>query len=69
MICILAGSRLDAERFAKSQFWNDNEWFYGNEFTLVAHECRTILRLPTFFELPFSYWSRIEELANTRKRL
>lgn len=68
MICILASNRVEAERFADGQHWDRAEWFYGNEDTLLVVDKFTILRLPSFFELPFAYWSRIEDLARSRQR-
>lgn len=68
MICILAANRLEADRFAQGQSWQKDDWFYGNEETLHHfHGHYIILRLPSFFELPFAYWSKIETLARTRQ--
>lgn len=68
MICILASNRFEAERFAKGQEWNEKYWFYGSEDNLLNKECKLILRLPSFFELPFAYWSQLDALARTRVR-
>lgn len=68
-ICILAGSRLEALRFAAAQGWDQKYWFCpSNEDALAGMYFTLILRLPGFFELPYSYWSRIEQMALTRVR-
>ena len=66
MICILAGSRLEAERFAKSQEWDHTEWFcplsvdqvkvYKNFHTLV---------IGTFWEHPIPVF--VEEVYRIAK--
>lgn len=68
MICILAGNRHLAEQFAASQDWKKSEFFYGDERSLLTYDTYHIYRHSSFFELPFAYWSRIEELARSRQR-
>lgn len=68
MICLLAASKVDAIRFAAGQFWKKDEWFYGDEHSLMVHDTYHIIRLPGFFELPADYWSRIDSLAVSRQR-
>lgn len=70
MICLLASNRMAALRFALSQDWDQKEFFSGTEETLRLMKGTeyTILRLPCFFELPFEYWSRIENMAREAKK-
>lgn len=71
MICLLAGNQLEAERFATSQYWTRNEWFY-------PHDENDLRRRTNFHVLvigsagqnvPSSYFEKIYELAKRQGKI
>lgn len=68
MICILAGSKREAELWSRGQFLKPSEWFFGDELNLFGRNTYHIITLPGFFELPESYRNRVEDLARGHRK-
>ncbi len=66
MICILAGNRLEAERFASSHLLESDEWFYPkNENELRFRENFHVLVVGGM-SLPEPLFNKILNLAKER---
>lgn len=71
MICILAGNRLEAEKWATGQLLDDNEWFYPNtEMDLLSRKDFHVLVVGTAGQnVHPKYFERILALAKSQGRL
>jgi hypothetical protein len=53
MICILAGNKLEAQRFAQTQEWDKSEWFCPlNKTEIMIHKKFHTLVIGTFWNSP-----------------
>lgn len=71
MICLIAGNRLEAIRFARSQFWDDSEWFFPTDEYDLRHKSNFhVLVIGTAGQnVPSSYFERILSTAHERGRI
>jgi hypothetical protein len=71
MICILSGNYLEAERFARSQEWDDNEWFYpfSPEELLTKRNFHVLVIGTAGQNVPPSYFEKIWTVAKHQGRL
>lgn len=71
MICLIAGNYHEAERFARSQMLERNEWFYPmDESDLYGRINFHVLVVGTAGQnVPSSYFERILSLAKQRGRM
>jgi len=71
MICLIAGDRLEAETWARSQMLARIEWFFPEgEDDLNSRSNFHVLVVGTAgFNVPSSYFNRIYALAQQRGRI
>jgi hypothetical protein len=71
MICILAGNREEARRFAAGQFWESHEWFYPENIgDLFQHSNFHVLVVGTAGQnVSSTYFEKVYNLARQRGRM
>jgi len=71
MICLLAGNYHEAKRYASSQDFEDDEWFYPeNPSELYQRSNFHVLVVGTAGQnVPASYFERVWSLAKMRGRI
>lgn len=71
MICLIAGNYLEAQRYAKAQLLENDEWFFPmDESDLLTKKDFHVLVVGTAgMNTPPSYFERVLSLAKTRGRL
>lgn len=68
MICLLAGSRLEALRFAFGQQLDKDEWFCPDTPDELRGKVNFhVLILPGFAELPESFRDRMYQIAREKR--
>lgn len=71
MICIIAGNYFEAERWARGQLLEPDEWFYPNdERDLNGYQNFHVIVTGTAGQnVPASYFNRVLSLAKQRGRM
>ena len=71
MICVIAGNKLEAERYASSQNWEDTEWFYpASPEELRSRENFHVIVIGTAgMNVPPAYFERVYQLALSRGKM
>ena len=71
MICILSGNYQEAVRYARSQDWEDSEWFFPTDITDL--QARTNFHVVVVgsagMNVPSSYFERVFSLAKHQGRI
>jgi len=71
MICILAGNLVEAQRWARSQFLDDNEWIYPEDEEQLHKmtNFHVVIVGTAGMNVPSSYFDRLLTTAKNRGRI
>lgn len=70
-ICILAGNYQEAYRFASSQYWDEDQWFYPRdpiELNRLSN-FHVLVTGTAGHNVPEAYFNEVFELAKKRGRI
>ena len=71
MICIIAGNLIEAQRFARAQFWESDEWFFpmDEEELNQRSNFHTVITGTAGMNVPSSYFDRLLMTAKKRGKI
>lgn len=71
MICIIAGNKLEAQRFADGQLWDKEDWFYPEDIVDLykRKNFHVIVTGSAGLNVPPTVFERLYKLARQRGKM